>query len=769
MLKKLSFLLFVITFATTANAQYKWQGASNGLWTTASNWFDVSTSATAAFAPQNATDIIFDAPANISVSGSVACNSIKVTNNATVVISASGGTSSAQITLTLRSSSNTVKALQVDAGATFDIKSISVGTTVGYFYLRPFSNSFILINGTIIFSGNGTPSNSKFDWVNNAAGSPIAVTVNGTYIHDTFAGTYLSPAAPSSITFNAGSIFDSRRSGGMIIPTANFDSLSTIKVSGIVGTGSQSWGGLVYTYGNFEYTNPTQSGTINLSLPTNAIFKGYFKLLGSNTQKIRLNSSPNNITVKGNFEVASTTVSIANSTTTNTVALSIFGNLVESGTSIIDLQETVSSTAGNTLVKLKGNIVQDATSIIKSSPTTSTAGTFIELNGTTNQNITINGGITNVAASPITLKMNNAAGATILTDVNIPQLDLTLGNITTGAKTLTITTPNTTLATLKGGTVTSHIVGNLARITGTTGTYLFPIGTGNSVRSVKLAPTSTIASTFLAKWVNGAPPTGTLPAGIDHISPSESWDISRTSGTANVFMTLTTDNGVTVPAELSVLHYDSAAGAWEDLGNDGAASGGAGLSSNVTSSFAASSFSPFTIGATAAPNNPLPVDLVRFEANVVKNTVALNWEVANEKNVAKYDVQFSTDAKTFKTISNVTANASRQYSFAHNAPVSGQNYYRLNVIDRDGKTKKSDIVNATLQLTTAKVYPTVATDAIQISFDDANNETYEIVNAAGAIVMTGSISTQPIQVSQLAKGIYFVKIKSQSTLSFIKE
>ncbi len=769
MLKKLSFLLFVITFATTANAQYKWQGASNGLWATASNWFDVSTSATATVAPINATDIIFDAPANISVSGQVACNSIKVTNNAAVVLSALAGTSTTPISVTVRSSSSVVKALQVDAGATFEMKSTAVSPTTGYFYLRPLGNSFVLINGTIIFSGNTTFGNAKFDWNNSAIGFPIAVTVNGTYIQDTYAGTYVSAPTPSSVTFNAGSIFDSRRSGGMIIPTANFDSLSTIKVSGIVGTGSQSWGGSVYTYGNFEYTNPTQSGTINFSVPTNAIFKGYFKLLGSNTQKIRLVSSPNNITVKGNFEVASSTVSIANSTTTNTVALSIFGNLLESGTSIIDLQETVSSTAGNTLVKLKGNIVQDATSIIKSSPTTSTAGTFIELNGTTNQNITINGGITNVAASPITLKMNNAAGATILTDVNIPQLDLTLGNITTGAKTLTITTPNTALATLKGGTVTSHIVGNLARITGTTGTYLFPIGTGNSLRSVKLVPTAATASTFLAKWVNGTPPSGTLPVGIDHISPSESWDISRTTGTANVFMTLTTDNGVTVPAELSVLHFDSAAGAWEDLGNDGGASGGAGLSSNVTSSFAASSFSPFTIGATAAPNNPLPVDLVRFEANIVKNTVALNWEVANEKNVAKYDVQYAADAKLFKTIGNITANGAKQYSFVHNTPVSGQNYYRLNVLDRDGKSKKSDIVNATLQLTTAKVYPTVATDAIQISFDDANNETYEIVNTTGAIVMTGVVSTQAIQVAHLAKGIYFVKIKNQATLSFIKE
>jgi hypothetical protein len=147
-----------------ATAQYKWQGPTDGLWSTAANWLDVSTMATATVAPGNTTDIVFDVPANVSIAGPTSCNSIKVTNSASVVLKASLGTAALPVTLTPRSSSSIVKAVQVDLGAKLDLRSMQAATPAGYFYLRPLSNTFVQIDGSLIFSGLSTFGNAKFDW-----------------------------------------------------------------------------------------------------------------------------------------------------------------------------------------------------------------------------------------------------------------------------------------------------------------------------------------------------------------------------------------------------------------------------------------------------------------------------------------------------------------------------------------------------------------------------------------------------------------------------
>jgi hypothetical protein len=766
----LSICLAMLSFDATA--QYKWQGPTDGLWSTAANWLDVSTGATATVTPGNTTDIIFDVPANVSIAGPTSCNSVKVTNNASVLIKASLGTSSVPVTLTPRSSSSVVKAVQVDAGAKLDFRSMSTGTS-SYFYLRPLSSTFIQVDGTLVFSGGaGAASNCKFDWTNSALGSPIQVTVNGTYIQDTWAGTYVSPLSPSSITFTANSVFESKRSGGMIIPTATFDSLSLIKVSGIVGTGSQSWNGTAYTYGSFEYDNPTQTGTINLTLPTAPIFKGSFKILNSNSQKIRLATSPSNIIVKGDFIVANSLVNIANSAVTNTLALTT-GNLsVNSGS--LTLQETVTSTAAPTYVKVKGNLTVASGATLNSLSTNPAAPT-IELNGTTNQNINAVGVVSN--AQLFTLKMNNPAGATLLTDLSVPQLDLSSvpgGVINTGSNVLTISTPNTTLTTLKGGSATCHVVGKLKRNTASTSGYLFPVGTGNSFRKVTIYPTLTTGTNYQVQLALGPPPTGTLPTGIDHVSPSESWDISQPGGTIPAFISLSSDNGITVPSELRVLHYNTVTSTWEDLGNDGNAGTVAGLST-VTSTNASTSFSPFAMGATAAPNNPLPVKLIRFEAISAKNNVDLTWETAFERNASTFEVQYSVDGKSFSTFATVQAkgnsDSNQKYNLSHQNFVNGANFYRLHIVDNDSKTAYSKVVTVNMNSNhSVKVYPTTTSDMITIELKNDIETAYQIINNTGAVMMEGTVSNkQNISVANLNQGVYFIKMANNETVSFIKQ
>jgi hypothetical protein len=777
---KNSFTIFIAAcfamLSFDATAQYKWQGPTDGLWSAAANWLDVSTMATATVAPIGTTNIIFDAPADISINanGSV-CNSILVTNNATVTMKAVGGSSSAGWGVTMNSQTSTgVKALQIDAGAKLEFRSTNT-VAGGYFGPKPLSTTTILINGTLAFSSTSTLGNAKFDWGNSALGSPILVTVNGSYIHDVNSGTYVSPPTPSTITFAANSIFECKRATGFQVPAATWDPTSTIKISGIVGAPSIAWGGTTYTYGNFEYNNPGQTATVNFSMPTAATFKGNFKLTGVTTQKIRLSNTLNNMTVEGDFEVNNAAVSISNSATAavSGISLNVFGNVKLTSGATLTLQETTTGAA--TVTKIKGNISVPTGCTLNTLSTSTTTLQTIELNGTTNQTISAAGTVSN--AQLFTLKMNNAAGATLLTNLSVPQLDLSSapgGVITTGANVLTISTPNTLLATLKGGSATCHVVGKMKRNTATTGNYIFPIGTGNSLRTVKVIPTATTATSYQAELALGTPPVGTLPVGIDHISPSESWDIAQPGGTVPAFIALSSDNGITVPAELAVLHFNSATTAWEDLGNDTGASTVGGLST-VTSLIPTTSFSPFAMGATAAPNNPLPVKLIRFEAVSAKNTVDLSWETAFERNASTFEVQYSVDGKTFTTFTTVQAKGNsdknQKYNVSHHNFVNGANFYRLHIIDNDAKMEYSKVLSVNMNSNhNVKVYPTTASDAITIELNDDNETAFQIINNAGAIVMEGTvIAKQNISVSNLSQGVYFIKMANHETVSFVKQ
>lgn len=92
------------------------------------------------------------------------------------------------------------------------------------------------------------------------------------------------------------------------------------------------------------------------------------------------------------------------------------------------------------------------------------------------------------------------------------------------------------------------------------------------------------------------------------------------------------------------------------------------------------------------PNPPLPVTLTRFEAKRQEANALMSWETASEVNNRGYEVQVSTDARTFRTLSFVpsqgdgTSSGRRTYSYldAENGK-TGVRYYRLRQLDFDGK------------------------------------------------------------------------------------
>lgn len=92
--------------------------------------------------------------------------------------------------------------------------------------------------------------------------------------------------------------------------------------------------------------------------------------------------------------------------------------------------------------------------------------------------------------------------------------------------------------------------------------------------------------------------------------------------------------------------------------------------------------------------NPLPVELISFTGNIEGANDHLYWNTAVEQNIESYELQYSTDAISFKSLGSkraLNANANN-YDMVNTKPVIGRNYYRLQINETGTTVKYSNIV-----------------------------------------------------------------------------
>ena len=164
----------------------------------------------------------------------------------------------------------------------------------------------------------------------------------------------------------------------------------------------------------------------------------------------------------------------------------------------------------------------------------------------------------------------------------------------------------------------------------------------------------------------------------------------------------------------------------------------------------------------------LPVRLVTFNAAPQGNQVNVTWKVANEINVNRYEVFFSKDGRNFSSMGTVNAANRGNYNLLHMNPVNGLNYYRLKVIDNNGRVEFSEIkvVNfGTISSVTVYPNPAVNTINVTVSNDMINKAaSINIFAADGKLMYQRKVAalnqTESIEVRTFAKGKYTLQIIS---------
>lgn len=88
-------------------------------------------------------------------------------------------------------------------------------------------------------------------------------------------------------------------------------------------------------------------------------------------------------------------------------------------------------------------------------------------------------------------------------------------------------------------------------------------------------------------------------------------------------------------------------------------------------------------------NGIVPLTLLSFTASYQKESVQLNWTCSNEKNTSYFEIMYSKDGRNFESAAQVKAIGntvgSSQYHFNHNLTYSGLAYYKIKMVDADGK------------------------------------------------------------------------------------
>ena len=290
------------------------------------------------------------------------------------------------------------------------------------------------------------------------------------------------------------------------------------------------------------------------------------------------------------------------------------------------------------------------------------------------------------------------------------------------------------------------------------------------------------ADAFTAEYFRGNPTLLFGPAmdpTLVTISNCEYWQLDHTLGVSNRLVTLDWDGnscGITNINNLRVARWDIPGTIWRDEGNSMVT--GTVLAGSIQSGNFMSTYGTFTL-ASIDPQ-PLPVELLAFDAAYNGNSVDLTWTTASEVNNDYFTIERSVDATEFIAIGTKkgAGNSSGLLNYYSEdlQPLKGFSYYRLRQTDFNGnstvsKTKKISI-QSVLEFT---VYADPLQGQIVILSGGGlvMNGKIEIIDVLGKIHAATFVSgsdTFIIPSSGLARGTYFLRFRNsewQSVKKFV--
>jgi hypothetical protein len=160
----------------------------------------------------------------------------------------------------------------------------------------------------------------------------------------------------------------------------------------------------------------------------------------------------------------------------------------------------------------------------------------------------------------------------------------------------------------------------------------------------------------------------------------------------------------------------------------------------------------------------MPVHLISFNVVFVNDKVQLSWQVENEIDFSRYEVELSGDGRNFQTIGTVSADARSNYNFIHINSRSGKSYYRLKLVDKDGSfTYSATRILIIGERTAVNIYPNPANDFVHVEFSGGVLPVTNIIlfDASGkqvSKILEVNSKVIVISVQRLPAGLYRLQV-----------
>ncbi|MBS1510955.1 MAG: right-handed parallel beta-helix repeat-containing protein [Bacteroidetes bacterium] len=172
----------------------------------------------------------------------------------------------------------------------------------------------------------------------------------------------------------------------------------------------------------------------------------------------------------------------------------------------------------------------------------------------------------------------------------------------------------------------------------------------------------------------------------------------------------------------------------------------------------------------------LPVQLLDLTVTAVKAQNLLQWKTATEINSDYFSIERSTDGVHFETIGQVKASgftsSLTSYSFTDASPVTGNNYYRLKMVDKNGASDFSNTVvimnknDASVIIASAQLY-TNGNLQVTIACTKSQKAMLHVFDMNGRVYLATNIQLQNGNTTinkntmPVSTGIYYVRVLAE--------
>jgi len=171
----------------------------------------------------------------------------------------------------------------------------------------------------------------------------------------------------------------------------------------------------------------------------------------------------------------------------------------------------------------------------------------------------------------------------------------------------------------------------------------------------------------------------------------------------------------------------------------------------------------------------LPVTLINWNAAYTNNNIALKWTTTEERNASHFIIERSFDGIEYSDVAMLFAagnsDINNYYTYNDKVPAgnSGIIYYRLKMVDMDGRYKTSDVrivrIGKSADGVKILAYPNPVVNDVRITIPQnwqGKQVSYQLTNANGQVIKSYTVQyasqTEIINMEQSPAGMYIMRV-----------